>query len=115
MKNRTNYILAVFTIVGLAFVTNVSPQCVTDTSNPTANHIKEFNKGQFHFTIDLLLALNQLSPYENVFVSPHSIYSTLLLAYFGSQKATKTNFEVSASIISVRNNSLIVDFPSNSA
>jgi serine protease inhibitor len=95
MQKQTNYFLAVLTIIGFAILTNVNTQCINDNANPTGNHIREFNKGQLQFTTDLLLTLNQLSPYKNVFVSPHSIYNTFLLAYFGSQKATKTTFEVS--------------------
>jgi serine protease inhibitor len=95
MRNQFIYCSALLAIVGLVCLPNVSPQCLTDTTNPTGYHVREFNKGQLHFTIEILLKLSQLSPYENVFVSPHSIYNTLLLAYFGSQKATKTTFEVS--------------------
>lgn len=42
------------------------------------------------FSISLLDQLQKDNPNENIFYSPHSVYSTLLLAYLGAKRTQKT-------------------------
>lgn len=45
--------------------------------------------GQQAFSLNLLQAINQLTPTENLFFSPYSTYHALLLAYFISANQTE--------------------------
>lgn len=51
----------------------------TDTANNSTNQLYF---GQRKFSVNLLHALENVRPNESFFVSPHSIYRTLLLLYF---------------------------------
>lgn len=46
-------------------------------------------RGQAQFAVSILNTLAKLNPEKNLFLSPHSIYRTLLRAYIGSGGAIK--------------------------
>jgi serine protease inhibitor len=95
VKMPTSVKLLLIFFIGISSISQIKPQCVKNNNpNQIGKFQKEFNKGEFEFTTDLLLAVSKATPYENVFVSPFSMYNALLLAYFGSQKATEKVIKV---------------------
>lgn len=71
----------------LAIVPALYAQCITDStlaSEPKDN----LYLGQQKFTLNLLNALQEATPNESIFFSPHSTYHALLLAYFGAENKT---------------------------
>lgn len=78
--------------VVLALVPALNSQCLSadDTANSPASSLY---KGQQAFTLELLDALQQATPSESIFFSPHSTYHALLLAYFGARNATEESLK----------------------
>lgn len=76
----------------LAVVPALYGQCVTDStlaSEPSDN----LYLGQQKFTLNLLNALQEATPNESIFFSPHSTYHALLLAYFGAENKTQQSLQ----------------------
>lgn len=69
-------ILAAFLALALVWLPYFNKN---DTANDSANQL--YN-GQRKFSVNLLHALQNVRPNKSLFVSPHSIYRTLLLLYF---------------------------------
>lgn len=49
--------------------------------------------GQRNFTVSLLKSLQEATPNESLFFSPHSTYHALLLAYFGAKGQTEKSLK----------------------
>lgn len=81
----------------LAVVSALNAQCVSEDSLP-----KELTSnlylGQQKFTIDLLQALQDATPNESIFFSPHSTYHALLLAYLGAKNSTEATLAKSLNL-----------------
>lgn len=81
----------------LAVIPALYAQCISDDSLP-----KELTTnlylGQQKFTIDLLQALQDATPNESIFFSPHSTYHALLLAYFGAKNNTEATLKKSLNL-----------------
>lgn len=61
-----------------------------DTANISAYQLYH---RQRTFSVNFLHALQKVRPNESLFVSPHSIYRTLLLVYFGSNGETEKSLK----------------------
>lgn len=87
-----SHIVLPIAIIAFSFVTLSQSQCLTENDST-----QPFNKdarsqlylGEQAFTLNLLKALNNSSPGENVFFSPYSTFQALLLAYFGAKGNTE--------------------------
>lgn len=86
----------------LAVVPSLYAQCLTESTQATTDATdmsimdvfrtdapSNLYMGQQKFTLDLLNALQEATPNESIFFSPHSTYHALLLAYFGARNATE--------------------------
>lgn len=85
-----------FTVL-LALVPVLYAQCATDNtlaSEPS----DELYLGQQKFTLKMLKALQDATPNESIFFSPHSTYHALLLAYFGAENKTQESLESALSL-----------------
>uniref|UniRef100_A0A1B6MQX2 Serpin domain-containing protein n=1 Tax=Graphocephala atropunctata TaxID=36148 RepID=A0A1B6MQX2_9HEMI len=75
-----------------------TPQCLTPTDRirpvSTEAH-QELLQGERHFSAKLLQTIGNLNPDNNVFISPSSIYKTMLLAYFMSANHTESALQKS--------------------
>jgi serine protease inhibitor len=84
-------------IIGLISFTQISAQCLSpNDADPRTNKEakQKLYKGEQIFTAHFLKALNEVTPNENVFFSPYSLYHALLLAYFGSSNTTEKELKV---------------------
>lgn len=97
-------------IVQLSFIFAIVPslyaQCLTEPTETTTDSTEmsimdifqtdapsNLYLGQQKFTLDLLLKLQEATPNESIFFSPHSTYNALLLAYFGARNATEESLK----------------------
>lgn len=73
----------------------VNGQCLSenDIDVPPRTTKSSLYKGEMQFTLNLLQAINEASPNENVFFSPYSIFHASLLAYFGSRGQSEENLK----------------------
>jgi serine protease inhibitor len=88
--------LALLTI-GLVSIGQIQAQCLSsadDSGIVNRDARKLLYKGEQIFTALFLRALNEVTPNENVFFSPYSLYHALLLAYFGSRNTTEKELKV---------------------
>lgn len=78
----------------MTFVTMVRMQCLTPgdderaAADPSSPKVDLYH-GQLPFSLNMLRTLNTESPRTNLFFSPLSVYSTLVLAYFISANDTE--------------------------
>lgn len=79
-----------------SFIALSLSQCLTESDST-----QPFNKdarnnlylGEQAFTLNLLKALNNSSPSENIFFSPYSTFHALLLVYFGAKGNTEAELK----------------------
>lgn len=78
-------------LVAVALVPLASPQCLTPEDSAAGENPSDLQiyQGQKPFTLSMLKSLNTQDSRSNLFFSPLSVYSTLLLAYFISSKQTE--------------------------
>ncbi|XP_054273238.1 serine protease inhibitor 88Ea-like [Macrosteles quadrilineatus] len=69
----------------------VRGQCFSPEDTPAGSAPAPLYTGQLDFALSMLQSLNSLEPQANLFFSPLSVYSTLLLAYFVSSNHTEGN------------------------
>ncbi|XP_022908637.1 serine protease inhibitor 88Ea-like isoform X2 [Onthophagus taurus] len=83
-----NIILTIFVTVFY----EIQGQCLTvqDHKSPQMNAKQNLYSGEQEFSLNLLRAVNQLGPNDNLFFSPYSTYHALLLAYFISGGQTES-------------------------
>lgn len=72
-------VLAVLVVFSFAYYRNI----------PAKNRVDKPYYPRLKFSISLLNQLQKDNPNENIFYSPHSVYSTLLLAYLGAAGETE--------------------------
>lgn len=85
--------ITIIAILAFSFIASSFSQCLTENDS-----IQPFNKdarsnlyhGQQTFTLNMLKALQNTSPSENIFFSPYSTFHALLLVYFGAKGNTET-------------------------
>jgi len=83
-------------LFALSFITLSLSQCLTDNDITQPINKEARSKlylGEQTFTLNLLKALNESSPGENIFFSPYSTFHALLLAYFGAKGNTETELK----------------------
>lgn len=85
IRNAAVALLAVF--LGLAH----AQECISGQRDKLVTSTSRANlyTGEQKFTLNMLRAINQTVPRDNVFFSPYSTYHALLLAYFGAQGQTE--------------------------
>lgn len=69
-------------------------ECLSNTDDAATKPVSasaygNLYRGEQAFTVNMLRAINQTVPRENVFFSPYSTYHALLLAYFGAAGRTE--------------------------
>lgn len=87
-----SHVLFTITIFAFSFVTLSLSQCLTENDSTIPINKDARTKlylGEQAFTLNLLKALNNSSPGENIFFSPYSTFQALLLAYFGAKGNTE--------------------------
>lgn len=75
-----------------AVLPSIRMQCLSDDDSVKSSPEKLF-LGQRKFTVSLLDALQEATPTESLFFSPHSTYHALLLAYFGAKDDTEASLK----------------------
>lgn len=78
-------------LAAVALVPLASPQCLTPADDAAGQNPSDLQlyQGQMHFSLSMLQSLNTQESHSNLFFSPLSVYSTLLLAYFISSNQTE--------------------------
>lgn len=66
-----------------------SQPSLEEVNKKAENRVSKPHYPQLKLAISLLHQLQRDKPKENIFYSPHSVYSTLLLAYFGAAGETE--------------------------
>lgn len=91
-----SHIIFPVAIFAFSFITLSISQCLTDHDDAQPINKDARSKlylGEQIFTLNMLKALNNSSPGENIFFSPYSTFHALLLAYFGAKGNTETELK----------------------
>lgn len=83
-------------IFALSIITLCSGQCLSENDSiqpPNKDARSKLYFGEQSFTLNMLKALKNSSPNENIFFSPYSTFHALLLAYFGAKGNTETELK----------------------
>lgn len=83
--------LSVLLAIGL-LPAPITPQCF-DSLDTVKSPTDLLYLGQRNFTVSLLKSLQEATPNESLFFSPHSTYHALLLAYFGARGETEESLK----------------------
>ena len=83
----------------LAFSAVLDTSCMPEgdflSERPPEKEQEQINRGERDFSVNLIKSLfqdfNATGIHKNIFVSPSSIYATLMLAYFGSAGQTQND------------------------
>lgn len=81
-------------VVLLATVTiqYVTSECTMNFFPPKGSLTKLYS-GEQEFSLNMLDAITKVSPNDNIFFSPYSVFHALLLAYFGAANQTQKYLE----------------------
>lgn len=80
----------------LSFIALSVSQCLTENDGGQPFNKESRSKlylGEQTFTLNMLKALKNSSPKENIFFSPYSTFHALLLVYFGAKGSTETELK----------------------
>lgn len=83
-------------LLGLSLLAVIVPETLTQCLSPNDDRFstnplghRELIRSQLDFSLSLFKTVAQQHPSENIFISPVSIYNTMILAYFTARTHTE--------------------------
>lgn len=93
MRSIRKLLTTLFALIAVGQLpTPINSQCF-DTLDTVKSPTDLLYFGQRNFTVSLLQSLQEATPNESLFFSPHSTYHALLLAYFGAKGQTEESLK----------------------